>query len=206
MEVYETLGKCCMKLAKYKDALVCFKLQLSCSWYLNRPVDELKAYDNAGMAYFYLQDLKKAHNYHQRAMKGVIESPNSPAKIITKQQKLNMDRLRILEKTKDNLSIYYLTVSGITMNKQILEFRNAYIAGMFKLSKGSNEYDFFVPDTLETLAKYTSLPSPTSIHITVDKDNEIYNPVELGDTTVKKRAQTSVKLNKIANSILKVYE
>jgi hypothetical protein len=87
MEVYETLGKCCMKLAKYKDALVCFKLQLSFSWYLNRPVDELKAYDNVGMAYFYLQDLKKANNYHQRAMKGVIESPNTAAKEITKQQK-----------------------------------------------------------------------------------------------------------------------
>jgi tetratricopeptide (TPR) repeat protein len=162
MEVYETLGKCCMKLGQYKEALICYKMQLSFSWYLDRPVDELKAYDNIGMTYFYMQDLQKANNYHQRAMKGIIEAKDSVAKEITRQQKVNMDRLRVLELTKDNLSIYYMMISGIGVNKQILDFRNAALTGMFRINRVTNEYDFLVSDTLDTLAKYTSLPSPTS--------------------------------------------
>jgi tetratricopeptide (TPR) repeat protein len=165
MEVYETLGKCCMKLGQYKEALTCYKMQLSFSWYLNRPVEELKAYDNIGMAYFYMQDLQKANNYHQRAMKGLIEASDSVSKEITRQQKVNMDRLRVLELTKDNLTIYYMMISGVGMNKQILDFRNAALTGMFRINKKENEYDFLVSDTLDTLAKYTSLPSPASHNI-----------------------------------------
>ncbi len=72
-QALEKIGRCYLKLKDYIHALVAFKLQLRLGWMSDNVGVELAAYDNIGMAYFYLGDLEGAEYYHRRMINGVVE-------------------------------------------------------------------------------------------------------------------------------------
>jgi len=71
--IYETLGYCYKFLNNYKKSILCYKKQLQISWILKDRISELRAYDNIGIQYFYLNNKSKAKYYHQRYVNGKVE-------------------------------------------------------------------------------------------------------------------------------------
>ncbi len=71
--IYETLGCCYKFLNNYKKAILCYKKQLQISWILKDRISELRAYDNIGIQYFYLNNKSKSKYYHQRYINGKVE-------------------------------------------------------------------------------------------------------------------------------------
>ena len=63
---YEALGNTFKFLYQYQKAIVCYKKQIEIAWLLGNKNSELRAYDNIGIQYFYLQNREKAKYYHER--------------------------------------------------------------------------------------------------------------------------------------------
>ncbi len=80
-QIWEKLGRCYVKLEDYRSALMAFKTQLKIGWISNKRSIELIAYDNIGMAYYYLGDLEGAQYYHKRMADGVVEPINSTQRV-----------------------------------------------------------------------------------------------------------------------------
>ncbi len=77
-QAYECMARCYIRLRRFQLALVVSKLQLVVGWRARDKEIELRAYDNIGMAYYYLGDLDAAQYYHNRMADGVTEAANSP--------------------------------------------------------------------------------------------------------------------------------
>jgi len=84
MLAYERLGICCQKKQLYKDAIIHFKKYLELAWDLDNPSAELDAYDYMGIQYYYMGDIERAEYYHDRAMRGKNEAPNSVIRALSK--------------------------------------------------------------------------------------------------------------------------
>jgi tetratricopeptide (TPR) repeat protein len=81
MLAYESLGTAYKFLYKYRKAILCYKKQIELAWKLNDKYSELRAYDNIGLQYFYLNNKEKAKYYHKRFIKGISEGPESDMRI-----------------------------------------------------------------------------------------------------------------------------
>jgi tetratricopeptide (TPR) repeat protein len=77
MYSFESLGNAYKFLYKYRKAISCYKKQIELAWKLNDKYSELRAYDNIGIQYFYLNNKEKAKYYHKRFIKGKSESQDS---------------------------------------------------------------------------------------------------------------------------------
>lgn len=74
----------------HEKAMIYYKKQLQYAWYPRRlrfadrdmklKTQELDAYDNIGLEYFYMGDIEKAGKYHERAMQDITEEEGSPMK------------------------------------------------------------------------------------------------------------------------------
>lgn len=80
MESFEALGNAYKFLYNYDKAIKCYKKQIEVAWVLNKKNSELRALDNIGMQYFYLNDKSKAKYYHNRFLNGRIEKDESSIK------------------------------------------------------------------------------------------------------------------------------
>ena len=129
-------------------------------------LQELKAYDNIGITYFYMQNLTKASYYHERAMKGVLEKEDSWHRVMAYNQKNSVERLQSLEKGKDNLKMYYMMIND-PENMRVTQYRNIIISSLFRITntKGVSNYEYFVTESIDDMTKYTSLPSPSGMLI-----------------------------------------
>jgi tetratricopeptide (TPR) repeat protein len=81
MIAYESLGNAYKFLYKYRKAILCYKRQIELAWKLNDKYSELRAYDNIGIQYFYLNNKEKAKYYHKRFIKGKSESQQSDIRV-----------------------------------------------------------------------------------------------------------------------------
>jgi tetratricopeptide (TPR) repeat protein len=77
---FEALGGAYKFLYNYEKAIKCYKKQIEVAWVLNKKHAELRALDNIGMQYFYLNDKSKAKYYHNRFLKGRVEKDESSIK------------------------------------------------------------------------------------------------------------------------------
>ena len=84
MKAYRDMGICYQLVRKYESALVYFKKLLELAWYENNMEMELCAYDNIGKQYYYLSMLDKAAYYSNRAWHGILESKDSPARLLAR--------------------------------------------------------------------------------------------------------------------------
>lgn len=69
----EIVGNCQRDKRMYKECLATYYKQLFMAWTLNDICREIRAYDNLGMAYFYLNDIEKAHKFHAKAVNAESE-------------------------------------------------------------------------------------------------------------------------------------
>ena len=74
---YKYLGKCFQKIGNHKMAIFYYIKLLQMSWFCDKSVYEILAYDLIGLQYFYMEDLDKAVYYHEKMAEGRIESKNS---------------------------------------------------------------------------------------------------------------------------------
>jgi len=77
-DAFEGIGNCYIKMQLFEKAVFMFKHQLRIGWISKKPKIELRAYDNLGLAYYYLGDLKTALYYNTRMSKSLIEPMDSP--------------------------------------------------------------------------------------------------------------------------------
>ena len=151
MMAFEQLGHCFVKEKNYKMALRCFVKQLKYSWCLVSGCSfELRAYDNIGIVYYYLNQMEKAVYYHNRYLKGYYESDESLLKITyrTKRNEIN--------KLKDNIEMNSCSPSTFKLNMGIL----------FSVEQ-NEEVSFYNGTPLSNVSK-ESLPSPKQ---NTDDDN-----------------------------------
>ena len=138
---------------------MCFKKQLSLCWYLNDKMQELRAYDNLGMANFYKQVLDKANYYHIRAMNGILEPDDSFAKQLIVKHYKNKVYLSEIESIRDNFQLMKIMKSDKT--KLVAgNVRKEMIKNLFKLEP-SGDYILSGIRTLDEIAKSVA-PSPAS--------------------------------------------
>ena len=74
---YKYLGRCFQKIGNHKMAIFYYIKLLQMSWFCDKSVYELLAYDLIGLQYFYMEDLDKAVYYHEKMAEGRIESKGS---------------------------------------------------------------------------------------------------------------------------------
>lgn len=60
------LSNCCKKIKKYDQCLRFLKKALQYAWHFKEESQELIIYDELGLVYYLLGDLKKAKYYHER--------------------------------------------------------------------------------------------------------------------------------------------
>lgn len=66
----ETYANCQRDQRLYFECLQNYWKQLYLAWSAKDPVAELRAYDNLGLAFYYLNDPERAYFYHRKAIKG----------------------------------------------------------------------------------------------------------------------------------------
>ncbi|KAL4491275.1 hypothetical protein ABPG72_021661 [Tetrahymena utriculariae] len=76
-QAYQLIGDVCIYQTKYSESLLFYKKSLQYAWYCNAKDQEIDLYDKLGIAYYYLQELKKSSVFHQRSMVGGYEDINS---------------------------------------------------------------------------------------------------------------------------------
>jgi tetratricopeptide (TPR) repeat protein len=157
---FEKIGKCYIKLKKYAQALVAFKLQLRVGWMYKKKDIELMAYDNMGMAYYYLSDLDGAEYYHQRMADKTIEPKDS------------FNRLACIENEERKLRRIQLEKDGVvghagTSNSTFLplvakdpEERAQLLYREYKVSTGTDETPRIVLTDPLAACDPIELPSP----------------------------------------------
>ena len=84
MRVYAQLGYCHRLLKDHEKALSYYKKQLEIAWDEQDEEGELNAYDSMGLEYFYLGDIEKSSYYHDRMVRGKLESDSSVTKSVSK--------------------------------------------------------------------------------------------------------------------------
>jgi len=148
-----------MKL--YPEALHAFKIQLKISWICDNKNLELSAYDNIGLAYFYMGDLDGAEYYHGRMINGIIEPINSPTRIRCigklKKSKKKLASAAIQRKQQDTNLKY-------TQILQMFNLSNSEKAdllfGEIKLNEGELETPRVTAITATDQTSKNELPSP----------------------------------------------
>jgi len=101
---YKELKKYCEETHHYKDKIVCYRMlgvihhfqeefvvacnyfrkALELAWDQQHEEEEVKAYDNLALCFFYMGDLQKARYYNDRMQRGKIEGQGSVLKSVTK--------------------------------------------------------------------------------------------------------------------------
>ena len=73
LSAVEVIGHCQRDQRLYSECLSSYWKQVYLAWSINDVIHELRAYDNLGLAFFYLNDTEKAIFYHTKAVKGESE-------------------------------------------------------------------------------------------------------------------------------------
>ncbi|EAS07822.2 hypothetical protein TTHERM_00526530 (macronuclear) [Tetrahymena thermophila SB210] len=76
-QAYQLIGDICIYQTKYSESLLFYKKSLQYAWYCNARDQEIDLYDKLGIAYYYLQELKKSSVFHQRSMVADYEDIDS---------------------------------------------------------------------------------------------------------------------------------
>jgi len=82
MNVYGFKGRCYELEQQFERALICYSKMLSFALILRNIDIELKAYDQIGLMFYYLNDIMTATYYHNRGLNGIIETNDSPYRSI----------------------------------------------------------------------------------------------------------------------------
>jgi tetratricopeptide (TPR) repeat protein len=157
MLAFESLGHCYIKSRTYHKALLCFKKQLELTWSVpNCYSHELKAYDNIGLVYYYLNDLEKSTYYHDRYIKGYYESSRSLVRQAARLKREESNRIQDFK--------YDLTTCSdrneIVINRttSFLTSKMGMINVLFTI-KPNEDVSFFTGTPLSNMSD-RSLPSP----------------------------------------------
>ena len=87
------------------------------SWITNIAEFEIKSFASLSKQYFYMQNLEKCKFYETRALRGMLENPNSCQRVIAEQ--LFQNRLRMLNNKMNRFERQGFIVRRIEENKFI---------------------------------------------------------------------------------------
>jgi len=96
MIFYKKIGNCFKQMHEPEPALYYYKKQLQLAYSLKDTMNELDAYDNMGLAYYYMGNVNKSIFYHNRMMSGKLEED-------TDVKKWN---IMLLEKDRNKKNFY----------------------------------------------------------------------------------------------------
>eukprot|EP00826_Nyctotherus_ovalis_P004920 TRINITY_DN11092_c0_g1_i4.p1 TRINITY_DN11092_c0_g1~~TRINITY_DN11092_c0_g1_i4.p1 ORF type:complete len:139 (+),score=34.95 TRINITY_DN11092_c0_g1_i4:606-1022(+) len=137
-------------------AVLAFKSQLKVGWIRSKKEVELMAYDNMGMAYYYMGNLDYAKYYHARMTNQVIEPSSSLQKIYCiSNEETNRQKymLQGTEGSKFEFNSHVIASAGSEEEKIDLIFRQ------FIISTEGDETPRLVP------VSYTHLTLPTTPYV-----------------------------------------
>lgn len=141
-------------------AVRAFKLQLKVGWIRNKKEVELMAYDNMGMAYYYMGNLDYAKYYHARMTNQVIEPSSSLQKIYCiSNEETNRQKymLQGTEGSKFEFNSHVVASAASEEEKIDLIFRQ------FIISTEGDETPRLVRDDSMRRVQTDELPSPRSL-------------------------------------------
>jgi len=172
----ELIGRCYIKIENYEKALIVYKNQLIIGWRSRNIEIELKAYDNIGMSYYYLNKLDEAQFYHNRIWEGVVESNKSPWILIAQ----NSRDLRIRLYKKLNI---YLTNNQFkySENADLIQARSEIIKSEIEISSVGCNTPRIMSDILWDYYTPKDLPSPRKLSDPIIKHyaQKIKVPIEI---------------------------
>ena len=79
LESLEIVGNCQRDKRLYKECLETYYKQLYMAWSLSDIRREIRAYDNIGLAYFYLNNVERAYKFHSKAVSAESELESGDA-------------------------------------------------------------------------------------------------------------------------------
>lgn len=123
---------------------------------------ELVAYDNMGMAYYYMNDLKSASYYHNRMTDNVIEPCDSQQVLycISNENLIkNQVLTSTLSQTKVGFNEYYILAANT------IEERNSLVYRQFQVSTEKNETPRILRYEPIKSINSADLPSPRRIEL-----------------------------------------
>jgi len=74
---------------EHEKAVKNFKKMLHLAWTMKDQQSEIVAYDNLAIDYFYAGEVNKATYYHDRMMRGKVETDKSTVKMVSCNQLLS---------------------------------------------------------------------------------------------------------------------
>ena len=91
MIICEQIGHCYRQMRMHATACDFFKKQLTMCWEMENEKDELRAYQNVAVEYYYLGNMTKMSLYEERFLKGQLESDTSAIRkaAVTKLRRQN---------------------------------------------------------------------------------------------------------------------
>ena len=81
MLAYQNISITLRDNTKFEEALIAAKNMLQVAWFTKSETFEIYAYDQIGKCYFYLQNIKKATEYNERFINGILEYHNSSERL-----------------------------------------------------------------------------------------------------------------------------
>ena len=117
IQTYNWIGRTLQQSQDYINATKAFKKMMQLSWITNIAEFEIKSFASLSKQYFYMQNLEKCKFYETRALRGMLENPNSCQRVIAEQ--LFQNRLRMLNNKMNRFERQGFTVRRIEENKFI---------------------------------------------------------------------------------------
>lgn len=157
---FEKIGRCYLKLKEYPLALYAFKMQLKIGWISDDKTMELMAYDNMGMAYYYMGDLEGAQYYHERMINGVIEENNSICKINCVDGEDKLRKKVIQDRESCNPQRIYNISGYLPFLASTAEEKAKLLYAEYKIGTKKNDTPKFALDNPVQVVNAIDLPSP----------------------------------------------
>jgi len=189
-KMYEKIGQCYIKLKEFKLALIAFKCQLKIGWIHNNKNIELVAYDNMGMAYFYLNDLDGAKFYHKRMTNGITEPIDSlQRKFCLVNEETIKNAAFVFDSKEQNTDIfnpYFILAS------KVLSEKNELVLSQFKMIPGDKNTPRLIRNEPLREMSDENLPSPRKTHIIEEtklrENSKIKQSTDVKINTAKSRS------------------
>ena len=86
LEAYDNMGRVYSLLKNYENSIKCHKKQLQLAWKTHDTQEELRAYEQLGMQYYYHGKLDKSKYYNDRYMRGKLEKVDSKIRTLYEDQ------------------------------------------------------------------------------------------------------------------------
>lgn len=152
------------EVKQYDSALNAFKRMLQIAWFINDDREEIRAYEQLSQAYFYKGELAKAAQCNTRALKGLLEEPDSDERISSNNKfarKLRLEK----EQSKCAVQAWEPGADIQRVYKQVLPFnklRPALNENLIQLDKFKRRlkdkmYELDKADNLSTVTYETKM-------------------------------------------------